>query len=66
ANGPVSSAETAAAEAILRGAGWRVVSIDAATPLAQAWQLLPRLADHVAPAGSGYGTGTGDALGVTR
>ncbi|HMH94312.1 MAG TPA: DUF58 domain-containing protein [Streptosporangiaceae bacterium] len=65
-NGPVSEEETAAAEAVLRGAGWRVVSIDAATPLAQAWQLLPRLADHVAPAGSGYGTGTGDTLGATR
>jgi uncharacterized protein (DUF58 family) len=65
-NGPVSHEETAAAEAVLRGAGWRVASIDAATPLAQAWQLLPRLADHVAPAGSGYGTGTGDTLGATR
>jgi uncharacterized protein (DUF58 family) len=65
-NGPVSHEETAAAEAVLRGAGWRVISIDAATPLAQAWQLLPRLADHVAPAGSGYGTGTGDILGAAR
>ncbi|HUC57094.1 MAG TPA: DUF58 domain-containing protein [Streptosporangiaceae bacterium] len=36
-------AETATAEAVLRAAGWRVVSVDAATPLAVAWQRLPRL-----------------------
>ena len=34
--------ETAGAEAVLRGAGWRVVSIGAGTPLAAAWQRLPR------------------------
>jgi hypothetical protein len=62
---PVAQEETAAAEAVLRGAGWRVASIDAATPLAQAWQLLPRLADHVVPAG-GYGTGTTGSLGAAR
>jgi Protein of unknown function DUF58 len=65
-NGPVSQDETAAAEAVLRGAGWRVVSIDAATPLAQAWQLLPRLADHVAPAGSGYGAEAGGSMEAAR
>jgi hypothetical protein len=43
-----------------------VVSIDAATPLAQAWRLLPRLADNAAPAGYGYGAGTSDSLGVSR
>jgi hypothetical protein len=43
-----------------------VVSIDAATPLAQAWQLLPRLADHVAPAGSGYGAEAGGTMGAAR
>jgi uncharacterized protein (DUF58 family) len=66
AAGPVSAAETAAAEAVLRGAGWRVVSIDAATPLAAAWQRLPRRADQVTPAGGGYGTGTGGSLGAAR
>jgi len=34
--------ETAAADAILRAAGWRVVTADARTPLASAWQRLPR------------------------
>jgi uncharacterized protein (DUF58 family) len=34
--------ETAAAEAILRAAGWRVITIDAGTPLQVAWQQLPR------------------------
>jgi hypothetical protein len=65
-DGPVSAQETAAAEAVLRGAGWRVVSIDAATPLAAAWHRLPRRADQVAPAGGGYGTGTGGTLGAAR
>jgi uncharacterized protein (DUF58 family) len=36
------SAETAAAEAILRNAGWRVTVLDAATPLAVAWRRLAR------------------------
>ncbi len=35
-------AETAAAAAVLRAAGWRVITVDAATPLAVAWQQLPR------------------------
>jgi uncharacterized protein (DUF58 family) len=43
---PVSHEETAAAAAVLRGAGWRVVSIDATTPLAAAWQRLPRFAEQ--------------------
>jgi uncharacterized protein (DUF58 family) len=34
--------ETAEAASVLRGAGWRVVSIDASTPLAAAWQRLPK------------------------
>ena len=34
--------ETAAAASVLRGAGWRVVSIDASTPLDAAWQRLPK------------------------
>jgi uncharacterized protein (DUF58 family) len=53
ANGPAGSAarpvisdaaiaETAAAAAVLRAAGWRVITVDATTPLAVAWQQLPR------------------------
>jgi uncharacterized protein (DUF58 family) len=45
---PVSHQETDAAAAVLRSAGWRVVSIDAATPLAAAWQRLPRFAQQAA------------------
>jgi hypothetical protein len=36
------SDETAPAEAILRAAGWRVVTADARTPFGVAWQRLPR------------------------
>jgi len=39
-------AETAPAEAVFRAAGWRVVSVDSATPLAVAWQQLPRLGSY--------------------
>jgi uncharacterized protein (DUF58 family) len=42
--------ETSKAAAILRAAGWRVISIDAATPLAAAWQglaALPVVPGHV-------------------
>ena len=46
---PAPAAETAAAEAILRAAGWQVISIDAATPLAVAWQRLPRFGSYAAP-----------------
>ncbi|MHB1595884.1 MAG: DUF58 domain-containing protein [Streptosporangiaceae bacterium] len=35
-------AETGPAETVLRAAGWRVVGVDAATPLQIAWQRLPR------------------------
>lgn len=41
------SAETAAAAAVLRAAGWRVVTVDATTPLAVAWQQLPRSGAYV-------------------
>jgi uncharacterized protein (DUF58 family) len=34
--------ETAGAEAVLRGAGWRVISVGSESSLAAAWQLLPR------------------------
>ncbi len=43
--------ETAAAEAVLRGAGWRVASVAADTALAAAWQLLPRHGSRMADAG---------------
>jgi hypothetical protein len=45
-------AETAAAEAVLRAAGWRVTSVDATTPLAVAWQRLPRLGSYAAFGGT--------------
>jgi hypothetical protein len=35
-------AETTAAEVVLRSAGWRVVTMDASTPLSVAWQRLPK------------------------
>jgi uncharacterized protein (DUF58 family) len=44
------STETAASAAILRAAGWRVISVDAATPLSLAWQQLPRVGSQQ-PAG---------------
>jgi uncharacterized protein (DUF58 family) len=51
------STETAASAAILRAAGWRVISVDAAMPLAVAWQRLPRVGSHIQPASqSGLGT----------
>jgi uncharacterized protein (DUF58 family) len=43
-------AETAAAARVLRNAGWHVVSIDAGTPLAVAWQRLPRGGEMLVPA----------------
>jgi uncharacterized protein (DUF58 family) len=45
---PLPPAETAAAEAVLRAAGWRVATVDATTPLAVAWQRLPRLGSNAA------------------
>jgi uncharacterized protein (DUF58 family) len=38
--------ETAAAEAVLRAAGWRVTTVDATTSLAVAWQRLPRVGSY--------------------
>ena len=55
---PVNDEETSSAAAELRAAGWRVVTIDARTPLALAWQRLPRFADlpgGAADASGGYG-----------
>lgn len=54
AAGPVltgSKGETSAAEAVFRAAGWQVVTVDAATPLAVAWQRLPAASGYLAPAG---------------
>jgi uncharacterized protein (DUF58 family) len=45
-------AETAAAEAVLRAAGWRVATVDATTPLAVAWQRLPRVGSYAAFGGT--------------
>lgn len=42
--------ETAPAAAVLRAAGWHVVSLDASTPLTVAWQRLPRGAEMLVPA----------------
>jgi uncharacterized protein (DUF58 family) len=47
----VSARETAVAESVLRAAGWQVVSVDAGTPLAVAWQRLPRVRGYLASAG---------------
>jgi uncharacterized protein (DUF58 family) len=46
-----ASAEITAAAAVLRNAGWHVTSIDASTPLAVAWQRLPRGAEMLVAAG---------------
>ncbi len=42
--------ETAAAGRVLRESGWHVVTVDASTPLAAAWQRLPRGAEMLVPA----------------
>jgi uncharacterized protein (DUF58 family) len=47
----VTHDETAAAAAVLRQAGWRVASIDAATQLADAWRALPAAARRGMPSG---------------
>ena len=49
---PRRSDETGPAAAILRAAGWRVVSIDASTPLAAAWQQLAAFPAAPGPLGS--------------
>ena len=46
----LAPAENAAAAGILRSAGWHVTSIDASTPLAVAWQRLPRAAEMLVAA----------------
>ncbi|HEY2076889.1 MAG TPA: hypothetical protein VGH53_11175, partial [Streptosporangiaceae bacterium] len=44
------AAESIAAAAVLRSAGWHVTIIDASTPLAVAWQRLPRAAEMLVAA----------------
>ena len=44
------SAETTAAAAVLRSAGWHVTCIDVSTPLPVAWQRLPRGAEMLVAA----------------
>jgi len=44
--------ETAAAQAVLRAAGWRVTTVDSTTPLAVAWQRLPRVGSYAAFGGT--------------
>jgi uncharacterized protein (DUF58 family) len=46
------AAEAAAAAVILRTAGWHVASVDASTPLATAWQRLPRAAEMLVATGT--------------
>jgi uncharacterized protein (DUF58 family) len=54
--GPI--AETAKAASVLRAAGWHVIVLDAGTPLASAWQRLPRAAEMLVPAASLAGHGS--------
>jgi hypothetical protein len=44
--------ETGPAAAVLRGAGWHVTVLDASTPLAVAWQRLPRTAEMLVATGA--------------
>ena len=46
--GAAAAKETAVAAAVLRAAGWQVVTVDAATPLAVAWQRLPQASGYLA------------------
>ena len=41
--------ETAAAATVLRAAGWYVIRLEAGTPIATAWQQLPRAAEMLVP-----------------
>jgi len=52
------AAESAAAAAVLRAAGWHVTSVDASTPLAVAWQRLPRAAEMLVATGTTIYPGT--------
>ena len=54
-----STAETAAAAAVLRSAGWHVTTIDVDTPLPNAWQRLPRAAEMLVATGTTIYPATG-------
>jgi hypothetical protein len=59
---PVSArlaTEMAATAAILRNAGWHVTTMDVDTPLANAWQRLPRAAEMLVATGTAIYPGTG-------
>jgi hypothetical protein len=58
--------ESAAAAAVLRGAGWHVTTIDASTPLAIAWQRLPRAAEMLVATGTAAYPGTADPGAESR
>jgi uncharacterized protein (DUF58 family) len=57
---PALVTELAAAAAILRGAGWHVTTIAADTPLATAWQRLPRAAEMLVATGTALYPGAGN------
>lgn len=57
-------AESITAAAVLRSAGWHVTSIDASTPLAVAWQRLPRSAEMLVAAARGYSAAAGQPDGT--
>jgi uncharacterized protein (DUF58 family) len=54
---PAAPDETAPDAAVLRAAGWNVITLDAATTLQAAWQRLPRAAEMLVPAASLAGHG---------
>jgi uncharacterized protein (DUF58 family) len=56
--------ETAAAAAVLRTAGWHVISVDAGLPLAAAWQRLPGTAERLVPAAAMQGHAATTAGGL--
>jgi uncharacterized protein (DUF58 family) len=56
------AAEFATAAAVLRGAGWHVTTVDAETPLAIAWQRLPRAAEMLVATGTTLYPGTGSGV----
>ena len=51
ARGGDPDAETAAAAAVFKAAGWQVITADAATPIAVTWRRLPRYGSQLAAAG---------------
>jgi antirestriction protein ArdC len=45
---------------VLLSAGWRVTTLDASTPIAFAWQRLPRAAEMLVATGATLHHGTGN------